>query len=143
MKALFKKAALILAVLSLLATGTAVAQKYDGERAGKNGPPSVEDKLAHMSEALNLSDQQAVDMLQLLQQHDAERAALHDQTMALMGPEICAQKADEEDSILAILTPEQAEQFQQMKEQRKARATERDRGRGKNRPDCSDYDSDG
>ena len=143
MNTVSSKFAMVLAVLLLLAAGAVAAQNEQAGREWKQGPPSVEDMLARMSDALELSDEQAIEMLVVLQQHAAEKAALHEQTMALMGPEICAQRASAEEDILAILTPEQTEQFLQIREERKARAEERNRGRGRNRHDCSQYETDG
>ncbi len=139
MKTCLKKFAIGLAVLGFMTAGTAVAQNSDNGRDWRQGPPSVEDMLARMSDALNLSDQQSVDLLVVLQQHAAERVRLHEETMALMGPEICEQRASAEEDILAILTPDQAEQFMAMKRERKANATERNRGRTPRGPDCPDY----
>jgi len=137
-----KKFVVGLAILAVVATGTVVAQNTDNGRDWRQGPPSVEDILARMSDVLALSDQQAVELLVVLQEHAAQRAALHEQSMALIGPEICDQKARAEDDILAILTPEQAEQFLQMREERKAKAAGRSRSRGSRGPDCEQYDSD-
>ena len=139
MKTYLKTFAIGLAVFGFLTTGVAVAQSGDGGRDWHQGPPSVEDILARMSNALDLSDQQAVDLLVVLQQHANERAALQE----LIGPEICAQRASAEQDILEILTPGQAEQFQTMKEARKAQAGERNRGRAPARPDCEQYGTDG
>jgi hypothetical protein len=80
-------------------------------------------------------------MLVILQQQEKDRKALHEQTMAIMGAEICAQKAEAEEAIISILDPEQTELFLQMKEQRQARADERNHHwKGKDLPDCSEYD---
>ncbi len=57
------------------------------------------------------------------------RQALHDRTMELMGAEICAQKAQSEEAILAILDAEQTELFLQMKEERQFRANDKTRTR--------------
>jgi hypothetical protein len=60
--------------------------------------------------------------------------------MEIMGAEICAQKAQAEEAILAILDTEQAELFLQMKEDRQVRANGPTRSRkGHNGPDCSGY----
>ena len=128
-------------MLSISAAGTAVAQSGEDSRDWRQGPPSVEEVLARMSTALDLSDQQSVDLLVVLQEHAAQRAALHEQSMALIGPEICAQRAAAEEDILAILTPEQTDQFLEMKEMRQAKAGERNRGRGPKGPDCSQYET--
>jgi len=130
----------ILAIGSLLMAGGAIAQNQKGERDWLNGPPSVEEKLARISEALDLSDEQSLEMLAVLQQQENDRQAMHDQTMELMGEEICAQRAQTETSILAILDDDQAELFLQMKEERKAHAGERKRSRKGREPlDCSEY----
>lgn len=136
-----KKFAIGLCVLGIMTAGTAVAQNDEGKRDWRQGPASVEDVLARMSDALNLSDQQSVDLLMVLQEHATQRAALHEESMAIIGPEICAQKTAAVEDILAILTPEQTEQFLEMKEARKAKAGERNRGRGPRGPDCSQYET--
>ena len=141
MKTHLKKIAIGLAALGIVAAGTVIAQDSENGRDWRQGPPSVEDVLARMSDALDLTDQQAVELLVVLQEHAAERAALHEESMALLGPEICAQKASAEADILAILSPEQAELFMQLKEERRARVSERSRGRGKRGPDCSEYEA--
>jgi Spy/CpxP family protein refolding chaperone len=58
--------------------------------------------------------------------------------MAQMGPELCAVQSSTEADILAILTPEQSEEFAQLQEERQARFQNR-RGGGPF-PDCSSYD---
>jgi hypothetical protein len=141
MKTYLQKFAVVLALLGIMTAGTAVAQNGEGGRDWRQGPPSVEDLLARMTDALDLSDQQSVDLLVVLQKHAAQRAALHEESMAMIGPEICTQKAAAEEDILAILSPEQTEQFLEMKEARKAKAGERNRGRGPRGPDCSQYET--
>lgn len=142
MKTSLKPIFIGLALLGVVTSGTAVAQHREGGPEWRQGPPSAEETLARMSQALDLSDQQALDLLVVLQKHAAERAALQEQTMALMGPEICAQKASAEDDILTILTPEQTEQFLEIKAERKAKAGQRNRGRESRGPDCSQYEAD-
>ena len=133
------KTIMILAVVSLLTAGSALAQRQNGDRDWQKGPPSVEEKLARISAALGLDDQQSVDMLVVLQEQEQYKAALHEQTMALMGPEICAQKAASEAAVLAILTAEQTELYLQIKEERKAQAEHKGHGRkGRSGLDCSD-----
>ena len=134
----FAKTITILALVSLLTTGSAQAQRHNGERDWQKGPPSAEAKLARIKAALDLSDEQSVEMLLVLQQQAAYRADLHEQAMELMKPEICAQKAASEEAILAILTAEQAERYTQMKDERKANKGRKDHG-GNSRmePDCT------
>ena len=101
------KTASILAVVSLLAAGSAFAEKQHGGRDWQKGPPSVEERLARISAALDLNDEQSLEMLAILQEQEENKAALHEQMMELMGPEICAQRAQTEEAILGILTAEQ------------------------------------
>jgi Spy/CpxP family protein refolding chaperone len=108
----------VLAVASLLTAGSVVAQNHKDDNDWQKRPPSTEEKLARISTALGLSDEQSVQMLVVLQQQTENRAALHEQKMELLGPEICAQRAETEDAILAILTAEQTELFLQIKEDR-------------------------
>jgi hypothetical protein len=128
----------ILVMSGVLVTGTAFAQQEVGNQDWRGGPPSVEQKLAHLSDALGLSNQQSVDMLIVLQQAAEGREDLHAQNMALMGPEICAQRLETEEAVLAILTAEQIERLEQIKEERENDASRKGRrGGGRGELDCS------
>jgi Spy/CpxP family protein refolding chaperone len=129
----------VLAVASLLTAGSVVAQNHKDDNDWQKRPPSTEEKLARISTALGLSDEQSVQMLVVLQQQTENRAALHEQKMELLGPEICAQRAETEDAILAILTAEQTELFLQIKEDRQNHPDRK--GHASKRPgelDCPD-----
>jgi len=144
MKTLLKPIVWILAAGSLLTAGSAFAQQYhkDGWDWHK-GPPSAEEKLARISDALDLTDQQSTELLAILLEQESNREALRQRTMELMGPEICAQKMQSEEAILAILDEDQAELFLQLKEEHQIRASRSDRsGRGHDGPDCSGYAGD-
>ena len=136
------KTAAFVATLCLLSAGTAFAQNQKGgpkhDRDWQKGPPSVEEKLARISTALELSDEQSVQMLELLQAQEQQRAAMHEQTMALMGEEICAQRAAHEQAVLDILTAEQTEQFLEIKAARDERRQGRENRRGGGGLDCSE-----
>jgi len=110
----------ILAIASLLTAGSVLAQNRQSDNDWQKGPPTAEEKLARISAALNLSGDQSQEMLRVLQEQGEKGAALHEQTMMIMGPEICAQRAENEEAILAILDANQTELFLQMKEQRQA-----------------------
>ena len=130
----------ILAISSLLAAGNVFAKHPKSDRNGHQGPPGVEEQLARISRSLELSDAQSVEMLVILQQADMNRTALHEQSMEIMGAEICAQKAQTEEEILSILDAEQAESFMQLKAEREERAQGRSHSRkGRGGPDCSQY----
>jgi Spy/CpxP family protein refolding chaperone len=126
-----------LALAGFLTTGGAVAGSHDSDRGWHQGPPGAERMLAHLSSELNLSNEQSAEMLVILQQAEESRQALHDKTMALMGPEICAQKAETEEAMLAILDADQAEQFLELQAQREERARDRSgKRKGPIGPDC-------
>ena len=131
----------IIAMVSLLTAGSVLAQNQKGGREDwQNGTPTAEEKLAQISAALNLSGDQSREMLRLLQDQEEKRAALHEQTMMLLGPEICAQRVENEEAMLAILNAEQTELFLQIKEHRQANAAN-SRGRHARRmggPNCDD-----
>ena len=122
----------ILAIISLLSAGSAFAQNQKGDRDDwQKGPPSVEERLARISAALNLDSQQSLEMHALMQEQAENQAAIHEQAMAMLGPEICAQRAEHEAAMLTILDPDQTELFMQIKQERQAKANRK--GRGGNR----------
>lgn len=120
----------------LVSASSAVAQYQGGSHDWQRDRPSVEDKLARISETLDLNDEQSVEMLRILQEHEQQRAALHEQAMAFIGPEVCALKATHEADILAILNEDQAELFLQVKEQRKEKAAHKSKRRGAGGFEC-------
>ena len=62
----------------------------------------------------------------------------------MLGPELCANRAETEEAILSILTPEQAETWMQLREERQERGENRDRGRKRRGElDCSVYEDGG
>jgi len=118
----------ILAIVSLLSAGSILAQSRNSDNDWQKGPPSVEERLARISAALNLDSQQSLEMHTILQEQAENRAALHEQAMAMLGPEICAQRAEQEEAMLTILDPEQTELFMQIKQERQANANRKGRG---------------
>lgn len=109
----------IVAIVSLLSTGSALAQMHKGHRDWAKGPPTAEEKLARISDALDLDSKQSAAMLVVLQQQEESMAAVHERIKQQMGPEMCAQKAASEKAILEILTDTQTERYLQMREDRK------------------------
>lgn len=139
----FSKTVAFVATLCLLGAGSALAQNQGGPKGGPNhdrdwqkGPPSVEEKLARVSAALDLSDEQALQMLEILQANEQQRTALREQTMALMGDEICAQRSAHEQAVLDILTAEQVEIYTEIKAQREERMLNRGKRRGGGGLEC-------
>lgn len=134
----------ILVLASMLLAGTAFAQKQQSRGDFDGGPPSSAQKLDRLSAELGLSDQQELELLAILQNIEADRDEMREQFHAQMGPEICARMMETEEEILAILDPSQAEQFLQMKEERRIRAQEKNHYRGRmGPPDCSEYEDSG
>ena len=134
------KLALSLAAAAVLTAGTALAQSphRDGrghEAPHHGGPPSAEQQLARLHEQLQLTDQQSIQLLEVLQAREEEHEALRARMMEQMRPEICSLMQDTEADILAVLTPEQGAQFLELQEDRRARALKRG-GRGKAPVDC-------
>jgi len=143
MKTRLSTAITALAIASLLAAGSAFADNQQRDRDWQKGPPSAEQKLARISDALNLSDEQSAQMLRILQQQELTKRARHDEIMALMGPEICAQRAEAEDAILSILDEEQTALYLETRQQRQERGYRHNRqGRARDPQDCTAYEGD-
>jgi uncharacterized protein (DUF1778 family) len=132
MKLRLSKSIAIMAVISLLAAGTALAQRKEGGRDWQEGPPSAEQQLVRLTTALSLDSEQSVELLVVLQEQAENRAAMHEQVMELIGPEVCAQRAAFEEAILAILDEEQTTQFLQILDDRQSNH----RGRRSEKLDC-------
>ena len=118
------------AVAAVALSVTAMAQPWQGQGAGMAGYHGPAKMLARLSETLDLDEAQTAELLAVLQQAEADRQALHDAIMAQFGDAICAQRDQTESDILAILTPEQAEQFLAFKDRADDRGKGK-RGRGK------------
>ena len=114
----------ILSLSALLFAASAMAEPPRGNGPGgewHHGPPGAEQQLSRLDQALDLSDEQSAELLTVLQAADAERQALHERVMAEFRPEICALVQETDADILAVLTPEQAESYRQMQEERRQR----------------------
>ena len=125
----------------LLATGYAAAQPSERDH-GKHGkhrmPHGAEQQLARLDEALDLSDEQSAELLPILQNAESERRALHERMQEEFRPELCAMMGSTHSRILSVLTPEQAEHFDEIKSQRSER---RHQGRGRPNLDCEGLDA--
>jgi hypothetical protein len=116
------------------APGQGNGQDFDS----RNGPPTAEDRLARMSEALDLSADQALAMLEVLLAAEQRQAQIREQNRALIEPQVCADRLATEADVLAILDDDQALLFQEMKAQRESRANQRKSRHGPSF-DCSAY----
>ena len=127
-----------LTLAALFAAGAALAQAERPDREWHHGPPGAVQQLAHLEQALDLTDDQSLQLLEVLQAAEAEREALHTRAMESFQPEVCALRERTQAEIMAILTPEQAATLEQLKQERAGR---REGGR-RSAPklDCPDLD---
>lgn len=131
-----KTLALALLLAAPLVYGSASADRTRSNDDGwMQGPPGAAQQLARLDRALDLSDDQAARLLDILQVAEAERAALHARVIEQMQPEICALRNSTESEILAVLTDEQAQEFLALHERRHERFEDR---HGFAPPDCDD-----
>jgi len=127
----------VLSLAALLTATTLQARPPESDDHWRFGPPDAEMQLARLNQALDLTDEQSAQLLRVLQAAEVERADLHARIMEQMQPEICALMQATEAEILAVLTPEQAATFAQLKEDRQSRFTGR-HGHGMGLPDCDE-----
>lgn len=112
----------ILLCAGMLSSPALLAGKSQGGMGWGNddwdrGPPTAEEKVARMDRALDLEDEQADALLDVLRRADADRAALHAQFQSEYQPELCSLRDSIDADIAAILTPEQAAQWDQLRQQ--------------------------
>jgi Spy/CpxP family protein refolding chaperone len=128
----------LLAMAALLTAGSALAGPPDHDGSWRMGPPSAEQQLARLSQELGLDREQSRQMLDLLQAAEVEHEAIRARFFEQAGPEICAIRQNTEAEIMALLTPDQAEQFQRLKEDRLDRRMKlQHHNRSYALPDCS------
>jgi Spy/CpxP family protein refolding chaperone len=126
---------LVIAAAALLTAGGTLAGSPDRQGSWRMGPPGAEQQLARLSQELDLTPDQSRQMLQLLQAAEDEHEALRARFFEQAGPELCAIRQSTEAEIVALLTPEQAEQFQLLREEGALRR-DRHRNRAGDFPDC-------
>lgn len=136
MKQKFLLTQITIALASFLMVSTATAENSEHHKSRHKGGPSAEKHLAHLDSALDLSDEQSAELLEVLQAAEDEREALHQAMMEQYRPEICALRDATEAEIAGILTPEQAAQFEDLQEGRKDRWQRRHEHRSLAALDC-------
>ena len=109
------------------------------DMARHHGRPDAEMRVAHMSSALGLSDQQSAQLLELFQDVDEERRAMHEQTMELMKPQICELQLETWTAVNKILDDDQQFQLEEMKASRESDKGHH-RSRGMHDLDCSAFE---
>ena len=135
----------VLLVTALMMSGLVFAQNQQSRKNFFGGPPSAEEKVARMTEALGLDDAQRLEMYEVLLENEANRKQLREQAQIMLGPEICASIADAEAAVLDVLDEEQQALFLEHKRQRQEQLGQQAEGRaGRGHrmgpPDCSEYE---
>lgn len=112
----------------LLICSAAIAGAPGHDRGKHHGKFGAEQQLSRMQRALDLSDDQTVELLVILQAAEEERRATFERVMEEVKPEICAQRDMTHSEILEVLTAEQAAEFESHLAERGARFEEGGRG---------------
>ena len=118
--------------------GQAQDRSHDGDRRGHSGPPDPSRMVAHLTETLDLSAEQAGALLTVLMVADQERQALLDEAREEMKPEFCALQLDTQDQVRNILSAEQYASLEALKAERMENHQAKQGGR-RGELDCSDY----
>jgi hypothetical protein len=116
---------LVLALLVILLPASVL--QAQSNQHWQHGPPDAETRLARLTSALDLSDEQSAELLAFFQNMDQERLALREQIIREMTPQICAHRADTEAELARILSQEQLAWMEELK------ANRQQRGQGKQR----------
>ena len=135
----FAKLPALLAAAAMLSAGAAFAGPPGQDGSWRMGPPNAEQRLARMSQELGLDREQSRQMLELLQAAEADHEAVRGRFFEEAGPEICAIRQNTEAEIMALLTPEQAEQYQLLRAE-SVQQRNRNRRRAADLPDCPGFD---
>lgn len=134
MKINFSKTVIIAGLVSLMFSAATFAQGGPGH-GKRHGKPGVEHHLDRLQRALDLNDEQYMELLVILQSAEEERRAIFEQALEQARPEICAQRDATHAAVLEVLTDEQAEEFEELKAERMERFEEG--GRRGGMPDLS------
>lgn len=147
----FSKSILIVAIVSLLGSGTVLAGNGNGNGDGSgagggkfsadgdfNGSPA--NRMARISERLGLDPEQEKALLDLFYLHEQERVNMRADIMEAYGDTICAQRQAHQQDFLDILTEEQKAEHEAMMADRENRRGNR-KGRGEGGFECPVEDS--
>ena len=145
----FSKSILVLAIVSMLGTGAALAGNGNGDGEGNGGGKrgggnanaqgdfggGPAGRMARMSERLGLTEDQEVALLEMFHAHEQERANMREEIMAVYGDTICDQRQAHQEDFLSILTPEQLAEHEAAMAQRESKGANR-KGRGNGGFEC-------
>lgn len=127
MNALSVKTIFIVTITALMFAAGASAQNgqgnggpraQGGDQGGHHGPVDAETRVAHMTRFLDLTDEQSMALLEILQAVDQERMALHEEAFQQLEPEICALQKNVEEEIRNILNDDQVALLEEKKRER-------------------------
>ena len=152
----FSKSILVLAIVSLLGTGAALAGgngngNGDGSGVGVGGSNAGAQgdfgggpagRMARINERLNLSTDQQHDLLDLLDAQERERAQIHADIVNDYGDRVCTQRRLHQAEFQALLTPDQLALHEAMMAQRGERRANNGQRRGAGGFDCLAEDAD-
>ena len=154
----FSKSILVLAIVSLLGTGAALAGgngngNGNGDGAGVGGGGGnagaqgdfgggPAGRMARISERLSLSTDQQHDLLDLFDAQERERARIHADIVNDYGDRVCTQRRLHQEEFQALLTPDQLALHEVMMAQREERRANNGQRRGAGGFDCSAEDTD-
>jgi len=140
MKIQLSRISIAFTVAALLMTASAFARPPGDDGQWRMGPPGAEERLAHLSRELQLSPEQSLQMLEILQASEAEHDSIRERVMNEIQPEVCALMEQTREQIRTILTPEQVAAFDQHSAERRARQLQQqNRDRHRITPDCEGY----
>ena len=144
----FSKSILVLAIVSMLGTGAALAGNGNGDGDGNGGGKrggnanaqgdfggGPAGRMARMSERLGLTEEQEIALLEMFHAHEQERASIREEIMSVYGDTICAQRQAHQQDFLSILTAEQLAEHEAAMAQRESKRANRN-GRGNGGFEC-------
>ena len=108
----------LLTTLIALSVGSAYAQIDDGdERGSKHGMKHRGDPVAHLTEKLNLTEDQAAEITAIFE----ESRAMHKEIQGTVQEDHCAVRDNTRSELAAVLTDEQLAEFETMQSKRAMR----------------------
>lgn len=129
-----RKLLFVFPAITLLAASHLQAQP---DQAFHHGPPDAEMRVAHLTRALDLSNEQSVELLEVFQAVDEERQALRRQVLLQIKPQLCELQLATEAEISRILDEDQLAELEDIK----ARHENTRGGRRRTHDlDCSDFE---
>lgn len=124
-------------VLLLFAVIIAASAWAKPQAERHRGPPGVEQRLEHMAEELDLSEEQSARLLEIFEAAELERQAIHEAYREQMQPEVCALHQSVQTQVHEVLDEEQSLRFEEMTARFEERRAARGAKHGFSPPDCS------